>query len=308
MLQLLALVIDNLFGDPPNKYHPVAWIGSGISAAQKHAPKSGSQEQLSYGGLIVFGGLGLTARLGWLVARLIQSLPKPLNWLGEATTLKLMLSVGGLARAASEIQSALESGDLPKARRLTGWHLVSRDTFALTESQVAAAAIESLTENTSDSIVGPLFYYTLFGLSGAIAYRFVNTADSMLGYRDAEREWLGKISARLDDVLNFIPARLTALLFIIVTWVSGGDATRAASVWRRDCHKTESPNAGHPMSAGAGALGVELEKVGHYKLGGGQRLPQIQDINQAIRLMRRTAFIVACLFGVLSLLKRKKYA
>jgi adenosylcobinamide-phosphate synthase len=307
MLQLLALVIDTLFGDPPNEYHPVAWMGSGISAARKRAPKTDSRRQLGYGGLIAFGGAGLAAGLGWLVARIIRFLPKPLNWLGEAAVLKLMLSVGGLTRAASEVRSALEAGNLPAARRLTGWHLVSRDTSELGESQVVAATIESLTENTSDSILGPLFYYTLFGLPGAFAYRFANTSDSMLGYRDAEREWLGKVPARLDDLLNLIPARLTALLFIAMTRISGGDATRAIKIWRRDRYKTESPNAGQPMSAGAGALGIELEKVGYYNLGAGQRAPQVSDIGRAIRLLRMTAFVAAGLFAAISLLKRRKH-
>jgi adenosylcobinamide-phosphate synthase len=308
MIQCLALMIDSLFGDPPNEYHPVAWMGSGISAAKKYVTKTDSRRHLGYGGLIAFGGAGFAAMVGWLVERLVRFLPRPLNWLGEAAVLKLMLSVDGLTRAATEIGSALETGDLPAARRLTGWHLVSRDTSELSESQVAAATIQSLTENTSDSILGPLFYYTLLGLPGAFAYRFANTADSMLGYRDAEREWLGKIPARLDDLLNLIPARLTALLFIAMTWISGGDAPRATAIWRRDRAKTASPNAGHPMSAGAGALGIELEKVGHYNLGEGQRAPQVSDINRTIRLMRTTAFIAASLFGLLSVLKRKKQA
>ncbi|MBN1450233.1 MAG: cobalamin biosynthesis protein, partial [Anaerolineales bacterium] len=151
-------------------------------------------------------------------------------------------------------------------------------------------------------------YYTLFGLPGAFAYRFANTADAMLGYHDAEREWLGKIPARLDDLLNLIPARLTALLFIFVTWLDSDDATRAFTIWRRDRRKTESPNAGYPMSAGAGALGIELEKVGHYRLGEGQRPPQAGDIGQAVRLMRTTAFLAAGLFGIVSLLRRKRHA
>lgn len=307
MLQLLALLVDSLFGDPPNDYHPVAWMGSGIGAARKRAPKTDARRQLGYGGLIAFVGVSLAAGTGWLAKRLISLLPKPLKWLAEAALLKMMLSVGGLIKAASDIQSAMESGDLPEARRLTNWHLVSRDTSELTGSQVAAATIESVTENTSDSIIAPLFYYTLFGLPGAVAYRFVNTADSMLGYRDAEREWLGKIPARLDDFLNYIPARLTALFFIFVTWVNGRDAFRANAIWQRDCRKTESPNAGHPMSAGAGALGIELEKVGHYNLGEGQRPPQARDIGRSIRLMQGTAIIAAVLFGIFSLSKRKKH-
>ena len=308
MLQLLALLVDSLFGDPPNEYHPVAWMGTGISAARQHAPKADAQKQLGYGGLIAFVGISLAGGMGWLVVRIIHLLPKPINWLAEAVVLKMMLSAGGLTRAASEIQSALDAGDLSEARRLASWHLVSRDTSKLTESQVAAATIESVTENTSDSIIGPLFYYTLFGLPGAFAYRFSNTADAMLGYRDAEREWLGKIPARMDDVLNIIPARLTAFFFILVSWLNSGDAAHAAFIWRRDSRKTESPNAGHPMSAGAGALGVELEKVGHYRLGKGQRPPQSSDISKSVRLMRTTAFVAAVFFGIISMLKRKKRA
>jgi adenosylcobinamide-phosphate synthase len=283
-------------------------MGSGIHAARKHAPKTEPRRQLGCGGLIAFGGAGFAAAVGWLVTRLVRSFPRPLNWLAEAGILKLMLSVGGLTRAANAIRSALEVGDLPAARRLVSWHLVSRDTSALSESQVIAATIQSLTENTSDSILGPLFYYALFGLPGAFAYRFANTADSMLGYRDTEREWLGKIPARLDDVLNLVPARLTVLMFLLIAWAGGGDATRAISIWRRDRYRTQSPNAGQPMSAGAGVLGVELEKVGHYKLGEGQRAPQADDIERAVRLMHATAFIAAGLFGLLSLLKRKKHA
>ncbi len=308
MVQLLALIIDTLFGDPPNAYHPVAWMGSGISVARKQAPKSNARRQLGYGGVIAFGGVSLTAGVGWIMTWLLRLLPKPLNWLGEAAILKIVLSVRGLARAASNVQYALDVGDLSEARRLTSWHLVSRDTAKMIESQVAAATIESVLENLSDSIVAPLFYYTLFGLPGAVGYRFANTADSMLGYHDAEREWLGRIPARLDDLLNYLPARLTALLIIFVTKISSNDALHATAIWQRDHHKTESPNAGHPMSAGAGALGIELEKVGHYILGKGQRAPQAHDISRSVRLMKKTAFLAAGLFGVISFLRWRKHA
>lgn len=307
MVQLLALLVDSLFGDPPNEYHPVAWMGSGISAARKHAPKTDTRQRLGYGGLIAFGGVGLATGMGWLATHFIHFLPKPLNWLVEASILKMVLSVGGLTRAATEIQSALDVGDIPEARRLTNWHLVSRDTSELTESQVAAATVESVAENTSDSIVAPLFYYTLFSLPGAFAYRFANTADAMLGYRDAEREWLGKIPARLDDLLNLLPARLTALFFIIVTRINGGDTKRATAIWQRDRNKTVSPNAGHPMSAAAGSMGISLEKADYYNLGEGSRPPQSYDIGRAVRLMQGTAILAAGLFGLFSLLKRKKH-
>jgi adenosylcobinamide-phosphate synthase len=141
-------------------------------------------------------------------------------------------------------------------------------------------------ENTSDGVVGPLCGYVLFGLPGALVYRFVNTCDSMLGYRDAAREWLGKIPARLDDLANLLPARLTASLFVAAAWALGEDAQRARSVRERDAGTTASPNAGHPMSAMAGALGVELEKVGHYRLGAGLGRPVSGDIGRSVRVMR----------------------
>jgi adenosylcobinamide-phosphate synthase len=165
------------------------------------------------------------------------------------------------------------------------WHLVSRDTSTLDESRIAAATIESLAENTSDSAIAPLFWYAVAGLPGALVYRFLNTADAMLGYRDAEREWLGKAAARLDDVANLIPARLTALCMILSAPWLGGRMEGGWRIWRRDAGTTASPNAGHPMSAAAGVLGVELEKVDHYRLGAGQPKPSARDIRRSQRLV-----------------------
>src|SRR4029434_10203670 len=128
-------------------------------------------------------------------------------------------------------------------------------------------------------------FYALGGLPAALAYRFINTADARLGYHDAEREWLGKIPARLDDLVNLVPARLTAGLLLLATWLLGGPLHRALLVWWRDAGQNASPNAGQPMSVMAGALGVELKKVGYYRLGAGHALPAAQDIPAAIRLL-----------------------
>jgi adenosylcobinamide-phosphate synthase len=197
----------------------------------------------------------------------------------------MTFSLRGLSNASSEVRRALEAGDLSEARRLLAWHLVSRDTARLDEPRLAAAVVESVAENASDSLIAPWLFYLLGGLPAALAYRFANTADAMLGYRDAEREWLGKIPARLDDVLNWLPARLTAVLLILAAPWAGGRPLRGLLVWWRDSSKTASPNAGHPMAAAAGVLGIELEKIGCYRLGAGQRLPSAADIGRAIRLL-----------------------
>jgi adenosylcobinamide-phosphate synthase len=198
--------------------------------------------------------------------------------------LKMLFSLSGLIKAAHQIQCALERRDLDEARRLVGWHLVSRDTSRLSDAYVAAATIESVAENACDGVIAPLWYYALGGLPGALTYRFVSTCDSMWGYRNMEYEWLGKVAARLDDLLNLLPARLTATLIVVAALFLGENARTAWCIWRRDAAITASPNAGHPMSAMAGALGVELEKIGHYRLGQGLRHPRAQDIRRATRL------------------------
>ena len=275
-LVLAALLLDWLVGDPPNRWHPVAWMGALIGWLRARAPRRG---RFIYGGLIAWGGgllvWSLASAAQWLTSRL----PKPLGWLIDAWLLKTSVSWRGLDGAASEVEAALRANDLSEARRLLSWHLVSRDTTLLDPSQVAAAAIESVAENASDGIVAPLFWCGIGGVPMALTYRYLQTCDSILGYRDAEREWLGKISARTDDLLNLIPSRLTALCMVLLR-------PRAWLVWRRDARLTTSPNAGHPMSAMAGALAVELDKIDHYCLNLGARRPQADDLRQARHLMR----------------------
>ncbi len=295
----LALLLDLTLGDPPNRFHPVAWMGAGIAAAKRRAPRQGRLAQFAYGAALDTGGALVVASAGWLLSRIVARFPVPWKWLAEAGLLKTTFSLRGLGTAAGEVQMALEAGDLPAARRLVAWHLVSRDTKMLSASHVAAATVESVAENTSDGIVAPLFYYTLGGLPAALAYRFVNTADSMLGYRDPAHEWLGKAPARLDDLANLLPARLTAASFVAAAALTGEDALGAWRVWRRDSGLTASPNAGHPMSAMAGGVGVELEKVGHYRLGAGQRPPASEDVGRAVGLMRVAVALIAGLLVVL---------
>jgi adenosylcobinamide-phosphate synthase len=298
---LLALLLDLLLGEPPNRYHPVAWMGTFIGRGRRRAPCQNQWFRLVYGAGLVLGGAALVVGVGIILERALQYIPWPLAWLVEAYFLKLTFSIRGLGQAAREVQRALEANDLAEARRLVGWHLVSRDTTRLSAPQVAAAAVESVAENTSDGVVAPLLYYALGGLPAALAYRFINTADAMLGYRDPVHEWLGKVPARLDDLVNLVPARLTATFMVLAALLLGEDARQARAVWHRDARRTASPNAGHPMSTMAGALRVELEKAGHYRLGAGQTLPIARDIARAMRLAYGTTALAAGLLAGLRL-------
>jgi adenosylcobinamide-phosphate synthase len=275
---LIAVLLDALLGDPPNRFHPTAWMGSLISALTRRRPRQNPTAEFAYGALVTLAGAGICAAAGFALAYLCQALPALVRWLAVGAVLKTTFSLRGLERAAGEVQSALEQGQLDEARRLVAWHLVSRDTSKLDAAQVASAAVESVAENASDGVVAPLLCYVLGGLPLALAYRFTNTADTMLGYHDAEHEWLGKFPARLDDLLNLVPARLAGLLITLAAPLSRGSLARAWKVMWRDAHLTASPNAGVPMSAMAGALGVRLEKLGHYCLGAELRNPGSTDL------------------------------
>jgi adenosylcobinamide-phosphate synthase len=301
---LLAIAIDVFLGDPPNRFHPVAWMGALIHKwqqsvsgyAQKTADSTARPiwDLLSGAGLTLAGGL-MTTVSSRLVIRLTTHLPVQLSWLIEAALLKATFSLRGLHSAAGQVHAALQTGDLPEARRLLSWHLVSRDTSNLNQSLVAAATIESVAENTGDGVVAPLFYYYVGGLPLAMFYRFANTADAMLGYRTPELEWQGKIPARTDDLLNLLPARLTALMIAFASPLAGGSVKGSLRSIFRDAHRTSSPNAGYPMSAMAGALGVELEKVGSYRLGTGGRKPNPVDIHRAQRIALGAAALALAL-------------
>lgn len=298
----LALLFDEWLGDPPNRWHPVAWMGSAIAKVENRV-RSGNPNRDFWSGLGVWlGGVVLVGSVIKLLVAFLHKLPRPLAMLGEAILLKLTISQRGLRQAAQAVAEALQEKDLPTARQQLAWHLVSRNTQDLDESQVAGAAIESVAENTSDGILAPLVYYALGGLPLVWVYRFANTLDSMWGYRNERYEWLGKAAARLDDLLNWLPARFTALLLVLAALRDAENARRSLAMIRRDARTTASPNAGYPMSAMAGALGVELEKVGAYRLGEGLPPPKVEDISRAVFLMQQAVWLGAGVLTVISLL------
>ncbi len=293
----LALAIDLAWGEPPPAWHPVVWTGRLIGWLEAHAPRTGAVAQLVYGGWLT----GLTVATCWLAGmmaeRALRKLPAWLRVPLAAWALKTLLSVRLLDEAAGAVERALACGDVAAARaRLLA--LVSRDRSELTAAQCASAAIESLAENLTDSCAAPALAYALFGLPGAAAYRAVNTLDAMIGYR-GHYEYLGKAAARLDDLLNLIPARLSAAALVAGAALAGADWRGAVRVARRDAGRTASPNAGWPMAAMAGALRVCLEKPGHYSLGAPSREPDPGDIARARAIFRPAAAL--CFLAAMAL-------
>jgi adenosylcobinamide-phosphate synthase len=221
----------------------------------------------------------------------VVAVASTLGWAGlliEALALKSMLSLRGLAVAALAVRDDLARADLTGARASVGRDLVSRSTSALDAGQVASAAVESVAENLTDAFLAHVLFFLAFGLPGAVAYRVINTADAMIGYRDGPLLYFGRVAARLDDVLNLVPARLAALLLVAGAWIAGADRRGAFATMRRDHARTASPNAGWTMAAMAGALGVTLIKPGAYRLGAGRGV-RPDDIGHAVATLAAAA-------------------
>jgi adenosylcobinamide-phosphate synthase len=273
LAMVVALLVDRL-GEPPAWAHPVVGMGRylGLFKLTKLPPAlafiAGALAWLAGAALVGFIALWLS---GWV---LIQLRPSAAPWRVVAAAvafgllLKPLLAWRMLADEAMAVETALaESLDAGRARLSC---LVSRDTSGLTATEVREAAIETLAENLNDSVIAPLFWFALFGLPGAAIYRFANTADAMWGYRD-EREWSGKWAARADDVLSWLPARLTALAML----------PPSLPALPREARRTPSPNSGWPMAAMALRLGLRLAKPGVYTLHADGRQAAPDDLHAA---------------------------
>lgn len=292
----LALALDGAFGDPPNRFHPVAWLGRLVNALMRLAPRTGTVRQLSFGTALALGLAALAAALGVALEGLLAPRPPFVRVLVSALVLDMAFALRGLGLAAKAVTDALGAEDLAHARSDLA-ALCSRDASTLDASALASGTIASVAENANDSVVAPLFYYALFGLPGALVFRTLNTLDAMLGYRD-HREYLGKASARLDDLAGYVPARITAVLLLVAGLLVRADAKSGVETWSRDHAKTPSPNGGHPMSVMAGLLGVSLVKEGVYTLGHGRR-PAREDVDRAFRVVVVASSLFGALLGVL---------
>lgn len=293
-----AFALDRFSGEYPAPVHPVVWMGGAISALERAAPRAGRALQMAWGAGVAMAIPALFAGASWLAC--CGARPSPLlSIVVEALLLKAAFAARALGEAGEAVAEPLRRGAVGEARqRLRA--LCSRDASQLDSPLLAAAAVESLAENTSDSVVAPLLFWSLLGVPGAIAYRAVNTLDARLGYR-GHYEWLGKVPARLDDLLNLVPARLTAGLLLLAGAARGADVHRGWVILQRDGGTTASPNAGRPMAAMAGLLGVQLEKLGEYRLGD-RILPAVPEtIDAAWRIAGLAAVLAGALCGALAM-------
>ena len=301
MLCLLAAAllggvgIDWQFGDPPNRYHPVAWIGQIIVF---FVPRLKRGTEKHNGAIFV---IAIIATLAMAVHFLVFATGYLSGAIGitivSAIILKITIAMNGMERHANAIMSCLDTGDLPGARQNLSM-IVRRKTDDLDIQHVFSATIECISESIVDGITGPIFYYSFFGPAGAFVYRVINTLDSMIGYKDAYFKDIGWMSARLDAAANYIPARITALLMVASAKILGSDWKNSFSILKRDHGKTVSLNAGYPMATMAGALRIRLEKIGHYSLGDEQEPLTPKKCKEAILIMKITTLLFCIIVSV----------
>jgi adenosylcobinamide-phosphate synthase len=298
---VVALVVDVWLGEPAPHFHPVVWMGNFLSlfdawvAPTTSAAATSAADYSSFGrgALIWLLGGGMIWTLFAALQELFLQLPIALSVVLIGLALKPMLAWKMLKDEVLAVETAL--GQSLDAGRVRLSYLVSRDVTTLTPEQVRESAIETLAENLNDSVVAPLFWYVALGLPGAALYRFANTADAMWGYSGMYRgrywQWAGKWAARADDVLSWIPARITALLIVFVSFVSG-DREGALNRLRAEAHQTPSPNSGWPMAAMALALGVSLNKPTVYCLNAQGSTPRCGDIERSAVLASKVWIVL----------------
>ena len=296
-----AILIDLIFGDPKNRYHPTAWIGTLIA---KFTTLAKHQNPI----FEKIGGVLIIVIISSIVILLLLSLDFGISLIFTdylslivsvligAMLLKTTIAIRGMEKHAINVLESLENNNLNMARNHLSM-IVKRNTTNLDKNHVLSGVLESISENTVDGITGPMFYYAFFGLSGAFFYRIVNTADSMIGYKNDLFKNLGWFTATCDTILNYIPSRLTGLMMIISAALLHNNWRHSYKIMMRDGKKTESPNAGYPMAALAGALETKFEKINHYKLGDGEIILTKQHVISAINIMKLTSVLF---FGIIT--------
>jgi adenosylcobinamide-phosphate synthase len=292
-----AFLIDLVLGEYPDRIHPTIGIGKIILYLKKKAKHANPRIEKANGVLMALSIMLIVALpVGVLLLWLRLSFGSIPYIIAGGVLFKATFAIRGMGQYTKPIAAALKKNDIAEARK---WlpYIVRRDPNSLNERQIISAAVESIAESTTDGITAPFFFFAIFGVPGAFAYRVINTLDSMVGYKNEEYKNIGWFSAKMDTITNFIPARLTAYLMVPSSLMLGENWRESWRILQRDKHKTASPNAGYTISAMAGALNIQLEKQGYYKLGDDHDISH-EDISKALRVMTLTA----ALFGVVVVL------
>ena len=289
---LIAIIIDVIFGELPVKIHPVVWMGKIIDFL--------SEKLINYrskiSGVVLTFLVVMIFTLATYVLLHLSSFNYVIYILVSSVILSTTFAIKALLTSAENMKNDIDH-NIEKARQSMSY-LVSRNTMELNEEDLISATIETLTENITDSVIAPLFYAFIFGVIGAVVYRVINTLDAMVGYKTPEKIKIGWFPAKLDDILNFIPARITGILVVIAAAFLRLNWKNSYKIMMRDARKPDSPNSGFSMAAAAGALDIKLEKIGYYKIGDELSILTADKITEAVLLTKITILLFILIASV----------
>ena len=298
----IAYVLDLIFGDPQNVVHPVQVIGKIISAGEKVLLRK--KYKFLAGAVLNIFTVSITYTLMYLISKSVKI--SVFFMIIEIYLMYTIFSINSLAREGNRVYRILKEGDIEKARKDLSY-LVSRDTEMMDEKMIIRSTMETISENTVDGIVAPMFYMFLGGMPLAMAYKAINTLDSMVGYKNEKYMDFGKFSAKVDDAANFIPARITGILIVLASMILGYDYKNSLKIFLRDRKNHSSPNSAHSEASVAGALGVQFGgKVSYFgkeidkpTIGDKTKEFELEDIRKNIRIMYVTSFLSLVIFSLI---------
>ena len=298
----IAYVLDLIFGDPQNVVHPVQVIGKIISAGEKVLLRK--KYKFLAGAVLNIFTVSITYTLMYLISKSVKI--SVFFMIIEIYLMYTIFSINSLAREGNKVYRILKEGDIERARKDLSY-LVSRDTETMDEKMIIRSTMETISENTVDGIVAPMFYMFLGGMPLAMAYKAINTLDSMVGYKNEKYMDFGKFSAKVDDAANFIPARITGILIVFASMILGYDYKNSLKIFLRDRKNHSSPNSAHSEASVAGALGVQFGgKVSYFgkeidkpTIGDKTKEFELEDIRKNIRIMYVTSFLSLVIFSLI---------
>jgi len=306
----IAYVLDLIFGDPQNIIHPVQVIGKMISSGEKYLLGKRHESDRKYkffaGMILNITVISVTYAVTYLIYKSSEN--SIIFTVAEIYLMYTIFSINSLAREGNRVYNILKEGNIERARKDLSY-LVSRDTGTMDEKMIIRSTMETISENTVDGIVAPMLYMFLGGLPLSITYKAINTFDSMVGYKNEKYMDFGKFSAKLDDVANFIPARITGILIVIASMILGYDYKNSLKIFIRDRKNHSSPNSGHAEAGVAGALGVQFggrvsyfgKEVDKPVIGDKIKDFELEDIKKNIKIMYAASFLSLVMFSVISL-------